>query len=168
MTLVAVSDDSANTVEELESRRRELKGISSNVEERTKQENGVSFAHCRNDSHPILIIIHLALDKSIEHLTSKLQELKAELEKLQVQQSEDSRGMNRQQKNTERYLAKKQMLTTRKEECNRSIRDLGVLPEEAFEKYTKDKVEKVSHHRRSQPPQGSSLSAARQETSIYQ
>jgi len=32
------------------------------------------------------------------------------------------------------------MLTARKDECGRNIRDLGVLPEEAFEKYTRDKV----------------------------
>jgi len=32
------------------------------------------------------------------------------------------------------------MLTARKDECSRNIRDLGVLPEEAFEKYTSDKV----------------------------
>jgi structural maintenance of chromosome 3 (chondroitin sulfate proteoglycan 6) len=35
------------------------------------------------------------------------------------------------------------MLTSRKEEFTRNIRDLGVLPEEAFEKYTNEKVEKV-------------------------
>ena len=35
------------------------------------------------------------------------------------------------------------MLLTRKDECNRNIRDLGVLPEEAFEKYTNDKLDRV-------------------------
>ena len=69
--------------------------------------------------------------------------MKSELEKAQGQQAEDSRGISRQQKNTERYLAKRQMLTARKEECNRSIRDLGVLPEEAFEKYTSQKLDRV-------------------------
>lgn len=65
------------------------------------------------------------------------------MEQVQTQQAEDSRGISRQQKNTERYLSKKQVLLSRKDECNRNIRDLGVLPEEAFEKYTKEKVEKV-------------------------
>lgn len=51
--------------------------------------------------------------------------------------------MSKQQKTTERYLAKRQMLTAKKEECNRNIRDLGVLPEEAFEKYINERVEKV-------------------------
>lgn len=39
------------------------------------------------------------------------------------------------------------MLTERKEEYNRRIRDLGVLPEEAFEKYTREKSEKVDSSR---------------------
>lgn len=51
--------------------------------------------------------------------------------------------MSKQQKTTERYLAKRQMLMTRKDECNRNIRDLGVLPEEAFEKYVNEKLERV-------------------------
>ena len=51
--------------------------------------------------------------------------------------------MSKQQKSTERYLAKRQLLTTRRDECNKNIRDLGVLPEEAFEKYTNVKVERV-------------------------
>ena len=53
--------------------------------------------------------------------------------------------MSKQQKNTERYLAKKQMLISRKDDCNRSIRDLGILPEEAFEKYTNEKIDKVRY-----------------------
>jgi structural maintenance of chromosome 3 (chondroitin sulfate proteoglycan 6) len=57
---------------------------------------------------------------------------------------EDRRLLSRQQKLAERYLTKRQMLSTRKEECSRNIRDLGVLPEEAFEKYTKEKADKVS------------------------
>ena len=35
------------------------------------------------------------------------------------------------------------MLAERKEEYNRRIRDLGVLPEEAFEKYTNEKLDRV-------------------------
>jgi structural maintenance of chromosome 3 (chondroitin sulfate proteoglycan 6) len=83
------------------------------------------------------------LDKDIEKLTTKLYELRSELEKAQIQQTDDSRLISRQQKNTERYLAKRQILLTRKEECNRNIRDLGVLPEEAFEKYVNEKLDRV-------------------------
>ncbi len=83
------------------------------------------------------------MEKEAESTTSKIQELRGQLEKIQNQQSEDSRDMSKQQKTTERYLAKRQMLTARKEECNRNIRDLGVLPEEAFEKYINERLDKV-------------------------
>lgn len=88
-------------------------------------------------------ILFLDMEKEVEQLTGELQEHRAALEKVQNLQSEDSRSIARQQKNTERYLAKKQMLMGRKDECNRNIRDLGVLPEEAFEKYTNEKLDRV-------------------------
>lgn len=84
------------------------------------------------------------MEKEGEELTARVQELRADLEKIQGQQAEDSRTMSKQQKTTERYIAKRQMLIARKDECNRNIRDLGVLPEEAFEKYINEKLEKVS------------------------
>ncbi|KZT22156.1 RecF/RecN/SMC protein [Neolentinus lepideus HHB14362 ss-1] len=83
------------------------------------------------------------LDKETEELNSRLTKLRADLQKAQDQQQEDNRGISKQQKSTERYLAKRQMLIGRKEECSRNIRDLGVLPEEAFEKYTKEKLDRL-------------------------
>lgn len=84
------------------------------------------------------------MEKEADDLTVKIQELRTSLEDVQNQQMEDGRNITRQQKTTERYLAKRQMLIGRKEECNRNIRDLGVLPEEAFEKYINEKLDKVS------------------------
>lgn len=83
------------------------------------------------------------MEDETEVLTKDLADYRASLEKIQTQQAEDSRSITKQQKNTERYLAKRQMLIGRKDECNRSIRDLGVLPEEAFEKYTNEKLDRV-------------------------
>jgi structural maintenance of chromosome 3 (chondroitin sulfate proteoglycan 6) len=91
-----------------------------------------------------LIPARIETEKESEDLAAELQDLKNSLEQLQTQQVEDSRGISRQQKNTERYLSKKQVLLSRKDECNRNIRDLGVLPEEAFEKYTNEKIDRVS------------------------
>lgn len=85
-------------------------------------------------------------------MNAELQELRSSLEGAQQQQSEDSRSVTKLQKNTERYLAKKQMLTARKDECNRNIRDLGVLPEEAFEKYTSEKLDRVRHSSHAMKP----------------
>jgi structural maintenance of chromosome 3 (chondroitin sulfate proteoglycan 6) len=86
------------------------------------------------------------MDKEIDKLTAELQKLRDELEQTQSQQSEDTRNISKQQKSTERFHAKRQILQDRKEECNRSIRDLGVLPEEAFNKYTKTNTDKVRIH----------------------
>jgi structural maintenance of chromosome 3 (chondroitin sulfate proteoglycan 6) len=47
------------------------------------------------------------------------------------------------EKNLERNLLKKSLLVQKKEDCNANIRDLGVLPEDAFEKYSNLTVEKV-------------------------
>ncbi|KAF8148188.1 structural maintenance of chromosome protein 3 [Crassisporium funariophilum] len=113
-------DSSAN---DLEARTRELKSLNSSIQTLSKKVQ--------------------AVEKEGEELTAQVQELRATLESLQGQQTEDSRGISKQQKTTERFLAKRQMLTTRKDECNRNIRDLGVLPEEAFEKYVNEKLEKL-------------------------
>jgi structural maintenance of chromosome 3 (chondroitin sulfate proteoglycan 6) len=80
----------------------------------------------------------------MEAIATEVETYERELEKIQIEQSEDGRAVDRQAKSMDRYLAKRQMLTQRKDECNRSIRDLGVLPEEAFEKYVGIKSDKVS------------------------
>src|SRR5579863_3264964 len=93
----------------------------------------VQLLHCVSD-----------MERAIDKLTHDLQEHRSNLELMQNQQAEDGRSMAKQQKNTERYLAKKNLLVNKKDECNRNIRDLGVLPEEAFDKYVNDKSDRVS------------------------
>ena len=73
-----------------------------------------------------------------------MQKDRAALEKVQNQLLEDTRAMSKQQKTTERYLAKRQMLQNPKDECARNIRDLGVLPEEAFVRYVDENPNRVS------------------------
>ncbi|KAF8305004.1 RecF/RecN/SMC protein [Clavulina sp. PMI_390] len=83
------------------------------------------------------------LDEEMNRLSAEVDSTNEELEQLQTAQAEDTRGMAKQQKSTERYLAKRELLTTRRDACNKNIRDLGVLPEEAFEKYTSLKLERL-------------------------
>ena len=45
----------------------------------------------------------------------------------------------------ERSVAKKALLTTSAAECAKNIRDLGVLPDEAFEKYANIDSKTVSN-----------------------
>jgi len=62
---------------------------------------------------------------------------------MQAEQGEDNKAFSRRQKNDEKYHTKKVLLTNRKDDVNRNIRDLGVLPEEAFGKYINEKLDKV-------------------------
>jgi chromosome segregation ATPase len=76
------------------------------------------------------------IDTETDKLTKSVADLEKEREKRETQQSDDQRSIARQQKNVERYLAKRQVLLQRKDECNKNIRDLGVLPDEAFAETT--------------------------------
>ncbi|KAK9897698.1 RecF/RecN/SMC protein [Cystobasidium minutum MCA 4210] len=92
-----------------------------------------------------------ALDKSIANLNEKIKDVEKrldqiaqailkkekELEALQLKQTEEGRGFAKQQKNVERYLAKRQILLARKDENTKKVRELGALPAEAFEKHKK-------------------------------
>ncbi|KAH9980560.1 P-loop containing nucleoside triphosphate hydrolase protein, partial [Russula vinacea] len=83
------------------------------------------------------------MERAIDKLMHDLQEYRGNLEVMQNHQAEDGRSMSKQQKSTERYLAKKNLLVNKKDECNRNIRDLGVLPEEAFDKYINEKSDRL-------------------------
>ncbi|CAG8972988.1 hypothetical protein HYALB_00007834 [Hymenoscyphus albidus] len=68
-----------------------------------------------------------------EAQVSKLSRSKSELE---TQQLETARLIEKHQKKMEKSVAKKALLTTSAAECAKNIRDLGVLPDEAFEKFS--------------------------------
>jgi structural maintenance of chromosome 3 (chondroitin sulfate proteoglycan 6) len=83
------------------------------------------------------------VEKEVQQFNQKVSDAQKELERLQSEQLEDAQGISKQQKTVEKYHKKRTMLTERKEQCNNSIRDLGVLPEEAFEKYIGEPSDKV-------------------------
>jgi structural maintenance of chromosome 3 (chondroitin sulfate proteoglycan 6) len=76
-------------------------------------------------------------------LSKQLQETRTALERLQTQQAEDNKAFSKQQKSDEKYHTRKTLLTDRKGDVDRNIRDLGVLPEEAFQKYIDGNLDKV-------------------------
>ncbi|WVO12564.1 hypothetical protein L204_100168 [Cryptococcus depauperatus] len=79
----------------------------------------------------------------MSQLNAEISKIAEDLERVQNEQMENTRTIMRVQKNAERYLTKRQILITRKDECNNAIRDLGVLPEEAFSKYTDQRSDKI-------------------------
>ncbi|KAH7098435.1 RecF/RecN/SMC protein [Auriculariales sp. MPI-PUGE-AT-0066] len=117
-----VDSSSDEAVADLDSRQRELKALEASIDELQAKLK--------------------TTDDQLDVLAKDLQDKTAELEQAQAQQSDDARGMARQQKHAERYLAKRNMLEARRDEVNRSIRDLGVLPEEAF-KATSEKTDRL-------------------------
>lgn len=79
-----------------------------------------------------------AVEEQMEQILRDIAKKEKEFETLQMKQTEDSRGFAKQQKNVERYLAKRQMLIARKDENTKKIRELGALPPDAFEKHKKN------------------------------
>jgi structural maintenance of chromosome 3 (chondroitin sulfate proteoglycan 6) len=83
----------------------------------------------------------------IENATStamvELKRLDQEMTELQTAQQEEARNIERQKKRIEKSLSKRALLQEKAAECSRNIRDLGVLPDEAFEKYANVDSNKV-------------------------
>ncbi|KAI1021600.1 hypothetical protein LB504_012845 [Fusarium proliferatum] len=75
------------------------------------------------------------LENKMDDAQARLEELANEKAQLEQVQSEISARIERQQKKMDRSLRKKAVLSTQAAECAQTIRDLGVLPEEAFDKY---------------------------------
>lgn len=79
------------------------------------------------------------IEAELDGLLKETQSLQESHDQTHSAQLETARHIERQQKNADRYISKRQRLLEQKEKCHGHIRDLGVLPEEAFEKYTSEK-----------------------------
>lgn len=76
-----------------------------------------------------------ANDQQIEAAESKIASLEKEKAEKEAQQQDIARQIKKQEKRMDKNRQMKALLTTRATELAKNIRDLGVLPEEAFEKY---------------------------------
>ncbi|KAH7348804.1 putative chromosome segregation protein sudA [Rhexocercosporidium sp. MPI-PUGE-AT-0058] len=90
------------------------------------------------------------VQKAAAAVAGKLEDVEAQIEEtetkilsldkeraLQVEkQSETAKIIEKAQKRMEKSVAKKAILTSSAADCAKNIRDLGVLPDEAFEKYS--------------------------------
>lgn len=71
----------------------------------------------------------------MEGLVGRMESASADKAGLEQTQNDLSARIERQQKRMEKTLQRKALLTAQAAECAKNIRDLGVLPEEAFDKY---------------------------------
>ncbi|GAB0132662.1 hypothetical protein EsDP_00001091 [Epichloe bromicola] len=74
-------------------------------------------------------------EDKMDHVTARIDELSSEKSEREQIQNEISTKIEKQQKRMEKTLQRKALLTAQAAECAKNIRDLGVLPEEAFDKY---------------------------------
>ncbi|KAI4870844.1 RecF/RecN/SMC protein [Hypoxylon rubiginosum] len=74
-------------------------------------------------------------DEDIESAETKITDLEKQKAEKEAQQLEVAREIKKQEKRMDKNRQMKALLTTRATELAKNIRDLGVLPEEAFEKY---------------------------------
>ena len=84
-----------------------------------------------------------ATEEAIEQASGALAETERSIMELQKRQEELTRAVERYQKKMEKSMARKAILADKAAECSRNIRDLGVLPKEAFDKYQKIQSDKV-------------------------
>ncbi|KAI8370556.1 putative chromosome segregation protein SudA [Radiomyces spectabilis] len=98
-----------------------------------------------------------SLERKLGRMTKKIEELDNDIAKKQQSLVESDKALQNltsvqvevgqtirmYEKSLERLLLRKTLLLQKKEECNANIRDLGVLPEDAFEKYANLSVEKL-------------------------
>ena len=76
-------------------------------------------------------------DDSIEQVTTQITELEQRNAERRKTQEDIAKSIERHQKRMEKSMQVKAVLTKRAVECSRNIRDLGVLPEEAFGRFEK-------------------------------
>ncbi|KAH8591818.1 hypothetical protein B0O99DRAFT_266349 [Bisporella sp. PMI_857] len=84
-------------------------------------------------------------ESQIEQVDEKISKLEKEKAQRLEQNQEIARAIEKHQKKMEKSIQKKALLTQSAAECAKNIRDLGVLPEEAFERFTNTSSEKVSY-----------------------
>jgi structural maintenance of chromosome 3 (chondroitin sulfate proteoglycan 6) len=82
-------------------------------------------------------------EAELEHAAQSITSLLVQKAEKQQNQEELSRAIERHQKRMEKSMQKKALVTEKLADVNRDIRDLGVLPEEAFKKYDKWDSDKV-------------------------
>ena len=75
------------------------------------------------------------VEKQLDDLTSQMADLDNEKKTREGQQVELATKIERAQKRLEKNVQRKGILTAQAAQCAKSIRDLGVLPDEAFGKY---------------------------------
>ncbi|KAI9202171.1 structural maintenance of chromosome protein [Polychytrium aggregatum] len=87
------------------------------------------------------------VESDFDQIVSKQREESQALEKLRLSQMEDYRGIEQQHRGVEKYMQRKALLMKRKDECDKNLREVGVLPEgrQKYEDMDTKKLVKALH-----------------------
>jgi structural maintenance of chromosome 3 (chondroitin sulfate proteoglycan 6) len=85
-----------------------------------------------------------SIEARVEGLTKDIADLEKEKGQKEQDQQELALRIEKQQRRIAKKVAQKALYTSRLAECAKNIRELGVLPEEAFSKYQRMKLSSVS------------------------
>ncbi|KAJ3293346.1 Structural maintenance of chromosomes protein 3 [Borealophlyctis nickersoniae] len=83
------------------------------------------------------------IDEELDEASATIRERNQSLEKAQAEQVEAQKDMQKQQRVVEHYLVKRSRMLEKKEMSVKSIRDLGLLPDGAFDKYKNTSTKKL-------------------------
>ena len=83
-------------------------------------------------------------ESQIEEAESQIVGVEKERSQKAEQQQELARTIEKHQKRMEKGIQKRAILAARLQDCNKNIRDLGVLPDEAFERFQRTDSNKVN------------------------
>ena len=83
------------------------------------------------------------LDVEIDKYNKEQRELMNNLEYWKNQERENQEKINEDAKDLEKMTNKQSLLLKKKDECMRKIRELGSLPQDAFEKYQNLSIKQV-------------------------
>lgn len=86
--------------------------------------------------HFIYVIFHFSdLDSLIDKTEVEIKDHQKSMERWKNIEKEQNEAINHDTKELEKMTNRQGMLLKKKEECMKKIRELGSLPQEAFEKY---------------------------------
>lgn len=84
-----------------------------------------------------------ALSDDLEEATQQLQEQIGAMDRAKANRTDSHRSMQLEKQQTEKYFARKALILKKKDDAMKKIRDLGALPEEAFQKFQGTGIQQV-------------------------
>jgi len=84
-----------------------------------------------------------AADSEIDHSNTRIREIEKELEKLRAAETAAAHQLSDDAKTMDKLLNQRVVYATKREDCQKKIRELGALPQEAFDRFKHYDIKKL-------------------------